>query len=207
MRGTLNRCYATFFSSFLDIVGEMQIYLVGEFVTYPKKGQGKNKNKRSKSNSGGTKPSPESPAAITSTASASDSRETSQRNETSTLEKEIVRRKLSEANRGTPREDGGVLNCFSVSVYCFKLGRLTVPPVSPRFLCRGVSFVDWFGLSVWESGFGEGSTGRLDLGCLDPRVGVGCPKESSEPDEDSTRWGRMKTERRRPSGDEHADED
>jgi hypothetical protein len=82
-----------------------------------------------------------------------------------------------------------------------------VPPVSPRFLCRGVSFVDWFGLSVWESGFGEGSTGRLDLGCLDPRVGVGCPKESSEPDEDSTRWGRMKTERRRPSGDEHADED
>jgi hypothetical protein len=81
------------------------------------------------------------------------------------------------------------LNCFSVSVYCFKLGRLTVPPVSPRFLCRGVSFVDWFGLSVWESGFGEGSTGRLDLGCLGLRVGVGCPKESSEPDEDSTRWG------------------
>jgi hypothetical protein len=30
------------------------------------------------------------------------------------------------------------LNCFSVSVYCFKLGRLTVPPVSSRFLGWGL---------------------------------------------------------------------
>jgi hypothetical protein len=28
------------------------------------------------------------------------------------------------------REDGSVLHCFSVSSYCFKVGRLTVPPVS-----------------------------------------------------------------------------
>jgi hypothetical protein len=114
-------------------------------VTYPKKGQGKNKNKRSKSNSGGTKPSPESPAGITTNTTipsslglAPESNGTSETDERTSLEKEIVRRKLSEANGAVPREDGGVLNCFSVSVYCFKLGRLTVPPVSSRFLGWGL---------------------------------------------------------------------
>jgi hypothetical protein len=31
-----------------------------------------------------------------------------------------------------PREDGGVVCCFSVVEYCFKVGRVTVPPVSER---------------------------------------------------------------------------
>lgn len=35
------------------------------------------------------------------------------------------------------RSDGSVLHCIAVSSYCFKIGRLTVPPVSPPVkLCQ-----------------------------------------------------------------------
>ena len=54
---------------------------------------------------------------------------------TTAMEKEIIRR-----TRDKPRDDGGVLNCFSVSVYCFKLGRLTVPPVSRVESSLGLGF-------------------------------------------------------------------
>jgi hypothetical protein len=30
-----------------------------------------------------------------------------------------------------PRSDGGVVCCLAVNEYCFKIGRVTVPPVRP----------------------------------------------------------------------------
>lgn len=101
-------------------------------MTYPSK-------KQSNPKGGKSRPSPETPAPAslgldtatpltTSTDGAPPDGNVQQDPSASAMEREIIRRTTTK-----PREDGGVLNCFSVSVYCFKLGRLTVPPVSPTF--------------------------------------------------------------------------
>jgi hypothetical protein len=35
----------------------------------------------------------------------------------------------------SPREDGGVVCCLAMTEYCFKQGRVTVPPVSSHATC------------------------------------------------------------------------
>lgn len=107
----------------------LQIYLVSEFVTYPK-----------------GKKSPSIPVieptdtlkatTTTETSSAPDNDNTPSIATTTangngngsipTDLKERIARDVTQKKR----EDGSVLHCFGVSVYVFKVGRITVPPVS-----------------------------------------------------------------------------
>jgi hypothetical protein len=105
-----------------------RMYLVTEFVIYPKKSAAaKGKAKaiikditpdnlavpNISTVSGSTTPAPES-GTSTPPSTAED-----------------VKRAAGVYRARNPRTDGGVICCLAVSEYCFKMGRVTVPPVSP----------------------------------------------------------------------------
>jgi hypothetical protein len=43
--------------------------------------------------------------------------------------------KKAAARSRPPRPDGGVVACVAVFQYCFKIGRVTIPPVSSVLTC------------------------------------------------------------------------
>jgi hypothetical protein len=111
-----------------------QMYLVAEFVTYPKK-----TSKHRRSALPGTQSlnfippisQPPSGTGTPTSSSAAESRATTPEQMDVAL---AAAAKQKSSVAGGIREDGSVLHCFSVSTYCFKMGRLTVPPVSSCIL-------------------------------------------------------------------------
>ncbi len=97
------------------------MYLVSEFITYPKKRSGRGSKKRKAGTVASLIPSISQPTSGTATPenAAVDGTNGGKGSAPSPI-----------AKAGEVREDGSVLHCFSVSTYCFKIGRLTVPPVS-----------------------------------------------------------------------------
>lgn len=122
----------------------VQLYLVAEFVSYPKNSASKRESAKSptkptsalQADSSDTK-HPAVQSILTDVLSGSVSSSgvttpTTNRNgdasvkgENGTMHEQITKRVASKV-----RSDGSVLHCLAVSSYCFKIGRLTVPPVS-----------------------------------------------------------------------------
>lgn len=107
-----------------------------EYVIYPKKGS-KSKSARPIPS---TTPSPPTEAVIpniTAAPSRTETPEPSSSNGTSKAgSSETVKSAAYRARQ--PRPDGGVVCSLAVNEYCFKIGRVTVPPVCPLspFLTR-----------------------------------------------------------------------
>ncbi|KAK4683865.1 hypothetical protein P7C73_g6351, partial [Tremellales sp. Uapishka_1] len=100
--------------------GDKWFYLVTEFVIYPKK------SSRSKGSKPSTTPAgPSIAIPLLEESSGSSSPSASGINTPSTAEQ--VKKGASLRAR-QPRTDGGVVCCLAVSEYCFKMGRVTIPP-------------------------------------------------------------------------------
>lgn len=115
-----------------------RIHIVTEFVIYPKKGKGKGKDKAavaaasteadkptvipqisvppSGTDSGVDTPESSSNGAANGSASKSDG----------VSHVELMKRLMSRVRE--PRADGGIVACIAVTDYCFKQGRITIPP-------------------------------------------------------------------------------
>jgi len=100
-----------------------RIYLVTEFVIYPKKRSGKNKSKAS-----GT-PAHLGVPSISAPPSGTASPEPGSGSNTPSTAAESVKKAATLRVR-EPRTDGGVTCALVVTEYCVKAGRITVPPVS-----------------------------------------------------------------------------
>jgi hypothetical protein len=118
------------------------MYLVAEFVTYPKKGKS---SQRNDSNLATHKPTSALQAEksdsmqptvqpmlteVLSGSAASSGVATpigagKGANTCLSMQEHIAKRVAQ-----TVRTDGSILHCLGVSTYCFKVGRITVPPVS-----------------------------------------------------------------------------
>ncbi|WVQ63935.1 uncharacterized protein L199_002091 [Kwoniella botswanensis] len=92
---------------------EKWLYMVSEFIIYPKKRSTKG---RSKPISNGT-----TPISGTSTPTVNG-------NGGNIAKSKLEEIKKSWVSRRTHRDDGGVVCCLSVSEVCIKLGRITIPP-------------------------------------------------------------------------------
>jgi hypothetical protein len=94
----------------------IRFYLVTEFIIYPKKSAARPKN------AGKSKdiamPSLAVPDLSTDPSSG-----------TSTPPTTVEEIKVSALRARPPREDGGLVCCLAISEYCFKMGRVTIPPV------------------------------------------------------------------------------
>lgn len=103
-----------------------RIYVVTEYVIYPKKGSRKSLPKPS------TTPSPPSEPVIPNITAAPSRTETPEPTNSDGTSKEgssdLLKRAAYRARQ--PRADGGVVCSLAVNEYCFKIGRVTVPPVS-----------------------------------------------------------------------------
>jgi hypothetical protein len=118
------------------------MYLVAEFVTYPKKGKS---SQRNDSNLATHKP----------TSARQAEKSDSMQSTVQPMLTEVLSGSAASSGVATPigagkgantgfsmqehiakrvaqtvRTDGSVLHCLGVSTYCFKVGRITVPPVS-----------------------------------------------------------------------------
>ncbi|ORX39109.1 hypothetical protein BD324DRAFT_618540 [Kockovaella imperatae] len=103
---------------------EKWIYLVTEYIIYPKKaarGKGKRPIKPDPTPAGPSVPTLVGPS------STGDSTPEANGSSTPTTTMEAVRKAASLRSR-MPREDGGIVCCLAVAEYCFKQGRVTVPP-------------------------------------------------------------------------------
>jgi len=99
-----------------------RIYVVTEYVIYPKK------SSRTKS---APTPSPPSGKIIPTITSEPTPSRTDTPEPTATAKEgsaDILKKATYRARQ--PRADGGVVCCLAVNEYCFKIGRVTVPPVS-----------------------------------------------------------------------------
>jgi hypothetical protein len=122
--------------------GHNQMYLVAEFVTYPKRGKSSEKSSAAlpkpttaleAEKSASKNPEVKFPfvndvlsSSVSSSGVATPTTTSNgQATGTGTMHEQISKRVAQK-----PREDGSVLHCLAVSTYCFKIGRLTVPPVS-----------------------------------------------------------------------------
>lgn len=120
-----------------------QLYLVAEFVTYPKKGKSSQKTVRDPAShkptsalqadkSDSTKPTVQPMLTeVLSGSAASSGDVTPTSNVTSTNGTSSMQEQIAKRVAQTVRTDGSVLHCLGVSSYCFKVGRITIPPVSP----------------------------------------------------------------------------
>ncbi|WWD21153.1 hypothetical protein CI109_105636 [Kwoniella shandongensis] len=128
------------------------IYVLTEFVIYPKKGgkgrartikdtasEAKDKIIDSTSQLNGTPPVVpviSAPPTRTATpdlslppsASGSGANTPASASQGSVTGAEAVKRAWAKKREEQPREDGGVVCCLTISEYCFKMGRITVPP-------------------------------------------------------------------------------
>ncbi|ORY24764.1 hypothetical protein BCR39DRAFT_314242 [Naematelia encephala] len=114
--------------------GDKWMYMVTEFIIYPKKGRKGGKGKKLVD----PKPTPAGPAMSTdlnpiATAASSTSASPSQTGTSTPVTLEEVKRSANLRMRH-PREDGGVVCCLAVSEGVFKMGRVTVPPRIAMFL-------------------------------------------------------------------------
>lgn len=106
-----------------------RIYVVTEYVIYPKKGR-KSKSALPKPLSTPSPPSEAVVPTITAAPSRTDTPEPTSSNGTAKAgSSETVKSATYRARQ--PRADGGVVCSLAVNEYCFKIGRVTVPPVSP----------------------------------------------------------------------------
>jgi hypothetical protein len=118
------------------------MYLVAEFVTFPKKsksGQEKDSTAlKPKATSGPEAENSDSArrtvqpiltevlsGSVTSSGIATPTTNGNSTNAPTSMQEQIAKRVAQ-----TVRTDGSVLHCLGVSTYCFKVGRITVPPVS-----------------------------------------------------------------------------
>jgi hypothetical protein len=102
-----------------------RIYVVTEYVIYPKKS---NKPKSS--------PTPSPPSGkiiptITSAPAPSRTETPDPANGVKEGSADLLKKATYKARQ--PRSDGGVVCCLAINEYCFKLGRVTVPPVCLSF--------------------------------------------------------------------------
>lgn len=118
-----------------------QMYLVAEFVTYPKRGKSSEKSSSAlpkpttaleAETSASKNPAVKLPmindvlsGSVSSSGVATPTMSNGQATGTGNMHEQISKRVAQKV-----REDGSVLHCLAVSSYCFKIGRLTVPPVS-----------------------------------------------------------------------------
>lgn len=120
------------------------MYLVAEFVTFPKKG----KADRAKDSNLATDQANSAPEAeaeksdsarrtvqpilteVLSGSVTSSGVATPTNNGSSTSTRIPMQEQIAKRVAQTVRSDGSVLHCLGVSTYCFKVGRITVPPVS-----------------------------------------------------------------------------
>ncbi|GHJ86141.1 hypothetical protein NliqN6_2543 [Naganishia liquefaciens] len=93
---------------------EKWLYLVAEFVSYPKRGASSRKSDKS------TPPKPTSALQ----AESSDSKHPA----VQSVMNDVLSGSITKRVAQQVRSDGSVLHCLAVSSYCFKIGRLTVPP-------------------------------------------------------------------------------
>jgi len=100
----------------------LRIYLVTEFVIYPKKKSGKGKGKVATSTNLGV-------PVISAPPSGTTSPEPQSGANTPLTGAESVKKAATLRVR-EPRADGGVTCALVVTEYCVKAGRITVPPVS-----------------------------------------------------------------------------
>jgi hypothetical protein len=107
-----------------------RIYVVTEYVIYPKK------SSRTKSAPTPSPPSSKIIPTITSepTLSRTDTPEPSSTAKEGSAD--LLKKATYRARQ--PRSDGGVVCCLAVNEYCFKIGRVTVPPVRPFFTIFGI---------------------------------------------------------------------
>jgi len=105
-----------------EVVLIRRIYVVTEYVIYPKK------SSRTKSAPTPSPPSGKIIPTITSepTPSRTDTPEPSSTAKEGSAD--LLKKATYRARQ--PRSDGGVVCCLAVNEYCFKIGRVTVPPVS-----------------------------------------------------------------------------
>jgi hypothetical protein len=98
-----------------------RIYVVTEYVIYPKK------SSRTKSAPTPSPPSGKIIPTITSepTPSRTDTPEPSSTAKEGSAD--LLKKATYRARQ--PRSDGGVVCCLAINEYCFKIGRVTVPPV------------------------------------------------------------------------------
>lgn len=103
-----------------------RIHVVTEFVIFPKGGKRKGGKKAPVSEKEQIIPNLSLPPSGTDTPSSS---ATSAKGHTVPQTPEEVVRRLTAATRSAkPRADGGVVACIAVTDYCFKQGRITIPP-------------------------------------------------------------------------------
>jgi hypothetical protein len=103
-----------------------RIHVVTEFVIFPKGGKRKGGKKSPVSEKEQIIPNLSLPPSGTDTPSSS---ATSAKGHTVPQTPEEVVRRLTAATRSAkPRADGGVVACIAVTDYCFKQGRITIPP-------------------------------------------------------------------------------
>ena len=115
----------------------LRLYLITEFIIYPKKSV----RSRTKSNTIEVmhpKPKhvgPAAPATALGVSLEGLAESASHTPSPAPTNGEEVKRAAVLRSRA-PRDDGGVVCCLAVSEYCFKQGRVTVPPVSVAFSGR-----------------------------------------------------------------------
>lgn len=102
------------------------MYLITEFVIYPKKSAAAQGKAKAAIND----ITPETLAVPSiSTVSGTATPVTESESSTPPTTAEEVKKAAGVYRARNPRSDGGVVCCLAVSEYCFKMGRVTVPPV------------------------------------------------------------------------------
>ncbi|KAI5455306.1 hypothetical protein NCC49_000121 [Naganishia albida] len=133
---------------------EKWMYLVAEFVTYPKRGKSSEKSSSAlpkpttaleAETSASKNPAVKLPmindvlsGSVSSSGVATPTMSNGQATGTGNMHEQISKRVAQKV-----REDGSVLHCLAVSSYCFKIGRLTVPPRVVLSFCGYGSPMNW----------------------------------------------------------------
>jgi hypothetical protein len=105
--------------------GDKWIYIVTEYIIYPKKSS----NRKSKSHAPTPSPPSDTLNPILTSAPAPSRTETPELSTSTNQQGSADLLKKATYRARQPRADGGVVCCLAVNEYCFKVGRLTVPPV------------------------------------------------------------------------------
>lgn len=137
----------------------LQMYLIAEFVTYPKGNKGKRAASSSSTRTNAQRAAQAaSDAGLRTRMSSAGIPDISQppsghgSPEDSGAEDKTLRgnkaSSVSSARKPTAptveiRPDGSVLHCFAVSTYCFKIGRITVPPRVALSFCGYGDAKNW----------------------------------------------------------------
>lgn len=108
--------------------GDKWIYIVTEYIIYPKK------SSNSKSHAPTPSPPSDTVNPILTSAPAPSRNDTPEPSTSKQGSADLLKKATYRARQ--PRADGGVVCCLAINEYCFKIGRVTVPPVClfPRVL-------------------------------------------------------------------------